>query len=326
MLPDERALAKGGWHTLRRLVVAISLVGASAASMVGQPTLVTASEPPSYTVQNNVTYCTPQGMPLRADVYTPIRQAATMPLVLYVHGGGWSGGDKTNVLDPAEAPTLLALTEAGYVVAAIDYRLGPAYHFPVEIEDVKCAVRYFRSFAAQYHVDPTRIAAWGDSAGGQLVSLLGTTDASQGWDVGQYLGVSSRVEAVVDWFGPEDLPTMPLTPAVQAAFASAFGPSYTTAELQLYSPITYVTPDDPPFLLQHGVDDTVVPFSQSQEMMAALVTAGIDAELVSVQNAGHEFTPASPPLPIIPSLDQIGQQVVSFLDRTVKNNPNPRPQ
>src|SRR5262249_36599159 len=141
-----------------------------------------------YTVQGNVTYCTVGGVALLADVYTPTQPAPSMPLVLYVHGGGWHKSDKLSIVTGTNKNDALnALTSNGYVGAAVNCRLAPPYPCPAMIEDVKCAVRYFRANASQYGVDPTRIGAWSSSAGEHLIGLLGTTDASTGWDVGQYL-------------------------------------------------------------------------------------------------------------------------------------------
>src|SRR5437868_3289993 len=177
---------------LARLVSA----GAEPASM--QPT------------QRDVTYCTAGGVDLQMDIYAPARLAgARAPAVMFVHGGAWSGGDKAS---GEGAPEIAELVDRGYVVASISYRLAPRYVFPAQIEDVKCAVRYLRANASSLHIDPKRIGAWGASAGAQLVSLLGTTDESAGFEGdGGYLNESSRVQAVVDMYGRADLSTVPTT-------------------------------------------------------------------------------------------------------------------
>jgi acetyl esterase/lipase len=285
-----------------------------------------------YTVRINVTYCTMDGVALLADVYTPTQPAPSMPLVLYVHGGGWSGGDKLEILTSTpENDALNALTAGGYVVASVNYRLAPKYLFPAMIEDVKCAVRYFREYASLYDIDPTRVGTWGDSAGGHLVGLLGTTDASAGWDVGQYLDQSSRVEGIVNWFGPQDLPRL-FNEAVAKGnvqdvsyILTAFGSSDPTV-LAAGSPVSYITPDDSPTLTQQGVDDNQVYPDQSSEFNTDLIAAGVSSSLVSVQHAGHEFQPVPPWAIISPSLTQIAQEMVSFLNTSIKYNPNPQPQ
>jgi acetyl esterase/lipase len=296
------------------------------------PSPAGAASGPPYTVQSNVAYCTLGGVALLADVYTPVQPTASMPLVLYVHGGGWRAGDKANIVTGTNKDDALnALTSNGYVVASVNYRLAPAYPFPAMVQDVKCAVRYFRANASLYGIDPTRIGAWGSSAGGHIVGLLGTTDASAGWDVGPYLDQSSRVEAVVNWFGPQDVSSL-YTEAVakgntadESNVLDAFGSSDPSV-LAVGSPVTYVTADDAPTLTQQGVIDNQVYPDQASELNGDLVAAGVATRLVWVQNAGHEFQPVPPGATISPSLVQIAQQMVSFFNAYVKNNPNPQPQ
>jgi acetyl esterase/lipase len=293
---------------------------------------VRAAGPPPYTVQSNVTYCTMGGVALLADVYTPIQPTPTMPLVLYVHGGGWHAGDKQEiVVGTSKVDALNALTSNGYVVASVNYRLDPTYLFPAMIEDVKCAVRYFRANASKYSIDPTRIGAWGSSAGAHLVSLLGTTDVSAGWDVGQYLGQSSRVEGIVNWYGAEDLPLLYAEDVADGNtegvtnILNAFGSSDPTV-LGPASPVAYVTSDDSPTLTQHGAEDTNILPDQASEFSADLSAAGVMNRLVWVQNAGHDFQPVPPGATISPSLTQIAGQMVNFFNTYIKNNPNPQPQ
>ena len=139
----------------------------------------------------DVTYCSPDGLPQKMDIYFP-KSGGPWPVFLYVHGGGWDKGDK------AEGAGWNYLNDKGYLVVSVNYRLA-AYNikFPAMIEDVKCAVRYLRAHALEYNLNPDRIGALGASAGGHLVALLGTSDKSAGWDVGEYLDQSSRVQAVI---------------------------------------------------------------------------------------------------------------------------------
>lgn len=310
-----------------RIYVPVALFLTIVAAIAGQGWRPgTAEAQGKYTVQNNVTYCTVGSTALLADVYTPFPPTTLMPLVIQIHGGGWSTGDKASILGPPKTQTLNALTSHGYVVAAINYRLTPTYPFPAQIEDVKCAVRSFRAAAALYNIDPTRVGAWGDSAGGHLASILGTTSVAQGWDVGQYLTYSSRVEGVADWFGPDDLRTLPQTPGVLDAYASTFPLRYDLSTLQLYSPTTYVTADDSPTIIHHGLNDMEVPYGESQEMFNSLTSSGVVAQLIPVRNAGHEFVPWPPGAIVSPTYLQIGAEVARFFDKEIKNNPNPLPQ
>jgi acetyl esterase/lipase len=255
---------------------------------------------------SDVTYSTVDGVALKMDVYFPsVTWQRPRPAAVYVHGGGWTMGDKREGAGVSDITELLA---RGYVVVAINYRLAPKHRFPAQIEDVKCAIRSLRANAATYQIDPDRIGVWGGSAGGHLVSLLGVTDRSAGFDVGQYLDQSSRVQVVVDFFGPSNLTHGWGGNMVQllTVFGSREG-------LKKASPVTYVTGDDPPFLIVHGELDTVVLPIQSQELCDRLTAAGVPATLVLVWNAGHGFRPVGGP--ISPSREEITKIMADFLDR-----------
>ena len=225
------------------------------------------------------------------------------PAIVYVHGGSWMHGDKS------EARMFASLmTAQGYLVVSVNYRLYPAAQFPAMIQDVKCAVRSLRANAVQYNLDPSRIGAVGVSAGGHLAGLVGTTDASAGWDVGEYLDQSSRVRAVIAMAGVMDLSRNFPNADIEAMKRIGFG-EYNVVEA---SPISHVTPDDPPFLLIHGDRDEVVPVEQSQVMYERLVQENITAQLVIVQNARHSFTAPGGTIPTIPEINQI---ILDFLAR-----------
>lgn len=258
-------------------------------------------------LESDITYCTMDGVALKMDVYYPSENNGHFPVTMYVHGGGWSSGDKAQGAGAMEIPALQA---AGFLVVSVNYRLAPEYPFPAMIEDVKCAVRSLRAHAGEYNLDPNRIGVWGGSAGGHLVALLGTTDESAGFDVGEYLEYSSRVQAVVDMFGPADL-----TVQFEGGYESAsrvFG----DFDAALASPVTYVTADDPPFLMLHGENDKLVPIEQSEILLAALQGAGVPAELIRVVNANHSFKPDGGQ--ISPSRREIAQLVVTFFEETLK--------
>ncbi|MBI3161945.1 MAG: alpha/beta hydrolase [Chloroflexi bacterium] len=260
------------------------------------------------TVEKDIVYCVMDGVELKMDVYYPSSSDGLFPVTMYVHGGGWSKGDKS---EGAGAMEINSLQHAGFLVAAVNYRLAPEYKFPAMIEDVKCAVRSLRAHAEEYNLDPNRIGAYGGSAGGHLVSLLGTTDESAGFDVGEYLDQSSRVQAVVDMFGPADL-----TVQFEGGYEKArrvFG-DFDAAPA---SPVTYVSADDPPFLILHGEQDMLVPIEQSEIFLAALQQAGVPAELVRVIHAGHGFKPDDGKT-IAPSRREIAQRVADFFTEHLK--------
>jgi acetyl esterase/lipase len=240
------------------------------------------------------------------DMYA-VENLTSAPAVIYVHGGAWTSEDKNTV----NGDDIHALVQAGFVVFSINYRLAPEYRFPAMIEDVKCAVRSIRAHAQEYHVAPDHIGAVGESAGGHLVSLLGTSDKSAGFDVGEYLEYSSRVQAVVDMFGLADL-TADFSGKYKRFKNVVFG----TFDIALASPVTYISADDPPFLILHGEHDMTVPIEQSRMLQERLALVNVPATLVVVKNADHGFKPVS--LAIDPTRAEIIQMIVDFFIRTLK--------
>lgn len=148
---------------------------------------------------NDITYCTPDGVPQKMDVVYPTTfSGKPTPVAVYIQGGAWMQGDKDTGAGAEDIPGILA---RGYLVVSLNYRLAPQYKWPSQITDVKCAIRHLRANATIYKIDPNKIGLWGGSAGGHRVSMLGTTDESAGFDVSEYLDQSSRVQAVADMFG-----------------------------------------------------------------------------------------------------------------------------
>ena len=254
----------------------------------------------------NITYCHAGGVALQLDLYyPPANYSAPFPLVLYVHGGGWRLGDKSAV----KGSPVWGMQDKGFVIGSVDYRLSPNYTFPSQIEDVKCSVRYLRANAQFYELNPNEFGAYGPSAGGHLVSLLAVAGRSAGWDVGQYANYSSSVQAVVDVSGPENLTATDFGKAGIEAIAEDFGAN--ASVLQDGSPINHVAAGDPPFLLQYGYNDTLIPYNQGIQFYDALKVAGDNATLVLVNNAGHELKPINS-LPEDPSQSVTDAQVVNF--------------
>jgi acetyl esterase/lipase len=248
--------------------------------------------------ERTITYCVEGGQALAMTVFAPGTVGTSRPAVLEVHGGGWQHGSR--LLSLSESGPATDLVNAGFVVASIDYRLAPANPWPDQIVDVKCAVRYLRAHADDLGIDPDRIAALGTSAGGQLVSLLGTTGSSALWDTGPYPDESSAVDAVVDEFGPADLdaggwPAGSVT-MIQRVFGAAPGTS--SAVLAQASPLGHVSAGDPPFLIVQGTDDQVVPMTQSEQLAAQLRTDHVPVDLVLVDGGRHGLeTPGENPSP-----------------------------
>lgn len=216
--------------------------------------------------------------------------------------------------DKSEAALFASgLNSVGYLVVSLNYRLYPPATFPSMIEDVKCAIRSLRAHAAEYNLDPNRIAGMGASAGGHLVSLVGTADSGT-WDVGEYLDQSSRVQAVISLAGVMDLSqTFPNADGNDIETMKQIG--FNESNMLEASPITHVTPDDPPFLLIHGDHDELVPYQQSQLMYDRLVQVNVPAQLVIVTNASHSFD--APDGNITPSLGELNLTILEFLTKTL---------
>ncbi|MEU2349171.1 alpha/beta hydrolase [Modestobacter sp. NPDC049651] len=250
-------------------------------------------------VHRGVPYAAVPGIrPLELDLYLPADAGAPVPAVVFLHGGGWRLGSR-HTAGPAYrdvAPTPFEqLALAGIAVASVDYRLTGEAVWPVQLHDAKAAVRWLRDRAGELGVDPDRIGAWGESAGGHLAELLGLTtdDVALEGAVG-VTGPSSRVAAVAAWYAPSDV-------AAVATDTGADPHDATTREAHLLgaapvtvpdvaaqaSPLTHVAAGAPPFLLLHGAADRFVPAVQSVRLRDALTAAGADVELHLLEDADH---------------------------------------
>jgi acetyl esterase/lipase len=258
-----------------------------------------------------MTYCTPEGLPQKMDLYFP-QSGGPWPVLFYVHGGSWMEGDK------AEGEGWRGMNASGYLVASVNYRMAAEGKFPIMIEDLKCAVRYLKAHSAEYNLDLNRIGVMGASAGGHLVALLGTADETAGWDVGEYANQSSQVQAVVSVSGIYDftikVPSGIGTP-IYYAFGSLAGKE--TPEMTAASPVTHIDADDPPFLILHGTSDGVLPVEQAEIMHARLTAAGVPSTLVIVENGDHGLQPL-PGKEISPTQDEINRTIFDFLEANLK--------
>ena len=241
----------------------------------------------------DVVYGKGGGKDLKLDILRPKQApAGPMPVVVYIHGGAWKAGSKSGM-----PPLCNRLAQQGYFCASVEYRFSQEAVFPAQIEDCKCAIRFLRAHAKEYKINPDRIGVWGHSAGGHLVALLGTAgDAKDLEGTGGWQDQSSRVQCVIDCFGPTDFTVVPKgLEGVKEQMSSPVtqligGPIPENMEKAAKaSPITYVTKDDPPILIMHGDQDPTVPLDQSQRFYEALKKAGVDATLHVVKGAGHGF-------------------------------------
>jgi acetyl esterase/lipase len=245
-------------------------------------------------------------LPLYLDIYIPETPIILpMPAVVFIHGGGWRSGDKY----PSQ---VRSLAERGFFGVSINYRLSGNATFPAAVEDCKCAVRWLRANAAEFHVDPSRIGVWGGSAGGHLSLMVGCVDESAGLEGnGGWEKYSSRVQAVCSYYGPSDLAHMQDGDTVAPVQFLGGTPAEKPEAYRLASPVTYVTPDDPPLLIVHGDSDLVVPYTQSVTMLQAYLNLGLEVELVKILNAGHGFQPVAKKT-ISPTQQEIFQKVLDF--------------
>jgi len=280
--------------------------------------------PPDVVVTENVEMGKGGDNVLHADVYQPKAPSSpALPAVIFIHGGGWDTGSYKG------GSTKPYLAQHGYVAVSIEYRLSKVAPWPAQIEDCKMAVRWLRSNAAKYGVDPNHIGAWGGSAGGHLAACLGTMgDQPQFEGNGGYPGVSSNVQAVVDGSGPVDFTTgseglKGSTPTQDSyMLIKLFGGSFADKS-DIYkqgSPIAYVKAGDPPFLVTHGDQDHSVPIAQAQKMVAALKAANVPVEFIIVHNADHGGKSAPGFPPPTPNADEVNQQALAFLDKYLKNS------
>lgn len=251
---------------------------------------VSAAEP--FRVEANVVYGMYSGTALLLDVYHPAQPKGYG--IIYVSGSGWTAPLaysapelKSNSQSQLYAK---ALATAGYTVFAVNHRAVPRFRYPAPVEDVQRAVRFIRHHAKRYRIDATRIGASGGSSGGHLVSMLGTHDGrGRAQDPDPVERESAKVQCVVARAAPVDFLTgnngnfllgmaRPLPEAKDSEEYRIF---------QAASPVTHITPDDPPFLLMHGDKDEQVAYSQSEEMESRLKAAGVTVKLLRIAGAAH---------------------------------------
>ncbi|UCG54248.1 MAG: alpha/beta hydrolase [Dehalococcoidia bacterium] len=306
---------------LNKVVVIILVLGVLATTGCWpQPIFVSSNAAPflSYklgVVLRDVTYRTMDDASLKMDIYYSPGAKRPMPVIVYVHGGGWYSGDKTTGAGQHDIPELVG---RGYLVAAVNYRLAPRYQFPAQIEDIKYAIHFLRSSAATYNIDPDNIGAFGESAGGHLVSLLGLTDRRDA-DEFSYDCQNSppHLKAVVDLYGPTDL-TETFEIDQSDRIEHVFGTSDPESQIiKEASPLTHVSRRAPPFLIIHGDKDDIVLVNQSHELYDQLISAGASATFVVVKNCGHAFTPVDGD--IIPTRKEISSIIADFLDQYLKD-------
>lgn len=295
----------------------------------------------------NVTYWTPSGFrPLQMDIYSPPaglpRPEKGFPMLMFIHGGGWIGGNSHYSNPIADFPQLLAAISArGYVVTSVNYRLSGEAKWPAQGQDIKAAIRYLRASATDLGIDPGRFATWGVSAGGQL-SAMAATSCGLGELQPQSQSLpnlppapqiakdarhpnSDCVQAAIAWYGVFDMMTLP----EQARLVGAMPRDVPTApewrllgcmaegcsgdKLASASPMQTLTEDAAPMLLITGDADKVVPATQSLEFAGALEAAKIPHQLTVLEGVGHNFTGADPSVTQA-ATQQALDEMLAFLD------------
>ena len=269
--------------------------------------IAAAAEPRSF---RDLVYATPGGAPLALDVYLPARTVQP-PLVVYVHGGAWNAGNKTQYPE--------FLVDQGFAVASLDFRSTDVAPFPANVHDIKAAIRYLRTRAPELGYRADRIAITGASSGGHLAALVGVTSgvAALEGEEGTHRGESSAVQAIVSWFGASNLTTIlqqstPFglnvrVPALKRLLGDL--PENVPDRARLASPVFHVDAKDPPLMLLHGDQDQQMPINQLHELDGAYARAGLKAETLVLHGVGHDGGPFFGGEP--------AQRVVEFLRRTI---------
>jgi len=264
-------------------------------------------------VERDIVYGDAGSRPLKLDVIRPRQPAESpLPVIAYIHGGGWRGGNKER-----ETVRLLPYAAGGhYFCVSIEYRLTGEASWPAQIHDCKAAIRWLKANAQKYDVDPNRIAAWGSSAGGHLVSLLGTTgDLAELEGACGSPGHSTRVTCVVDFSGPSDLTAMLTSPDVTEQIKSRVtdligGPlEARRKEAVAGSPMSYVSADDAPILVVQATKDPLVPLEQGERFHQALKKAGVDSTLIVIRGTDHGSSIRNP---------EVLRRTTAFFDRHLR--------
>jgi acetyl esterase/lipase len=322
------------WTSSGSGTASVSLAGVvTAGSAGGLVTITAASEGRSGTAQvsvvaqygtsqANVTYCSPNGVDQKLDVFYPARSfTAAVPVIVYIHGGQLFAGDKASPPNTPAGEWKPVAANAGYVFVSINYRLGPVFKFPAMIEDAKCAIRYLRANATLHGIDPNRIGVTGTSSGGYLAALIGTTDASSGFEGnGGHAGVSSKVQAVVNEYGANMNLTLPAYSQAELQCRLDAYPQPPTPGIVFSGTVmNHVNAGDAPFLNVHGDHDLHANPAGSSDLHARLQAAGVPSTLVWVVNGGHGWHAAvSIYGPLSPTWPELLAMELAFFDKYLK--------
>lgn len=246
--------------------------------------------PTSILVNQNIIYKETDQRQLKLDIYRDKSLSGLAPLIIFIHGGSWTSGDKKDYL-----AYCLPYAQKGYVTASLSYRFSQEAIFPAALEDIICGIRWIKEHGLAYGIDSSRVALVGGSAGGHLAMMAGysadETHFKSGCNDGE---ISSAVQAIVNIYGPSDLTTdfaisQGATPKFMGATYEENPDIYIEA-----SPVTYITPDDPPTLTLHGTIDKIVPITQSDFLDKTLLNNGVSHEYHRLKGWPHTMDASVP--------------------------------
>jgi acetyl esterase/lipase len=263
-------------------------LGLVALTFVAWVVPISSADDPKITATNDLVYSKVGSTELKLDIAYPVEGAGPFPAVVVLYGGAWRTGNKWG-----NRPTLAQFARRGYVAISPQYRHCPKNVFPAQVHDVKAAVRWLRSHAAEYRVDVDHIGAMGFSAGGHLSMMLGVTGPEDGLEGDVPPGSpSSRVQAVVNFFGPSDLNATDV-PDIAVGLVRDFLGARASDRPDLAakaSPVTFLSKDDAAILTFHGTKDPLVPYSQSIKLGEAMTKVGLPGRVELIVGAGHGWT------------------------------------
>jgi acetyl esterase/lipase len=253
--------------------------------LVAAPLALARQEKAEVLFEKDVVYGTGGGEELKLNLARPKEASGPLPCIVFIHGGGWAAGNKDG-----HNAQIQEVARKGCISATVGYRFAPKHRFPAQIEDVKCAIRFLRANAERYSIDKDRIGAVGFSAGAHLSMLLGTMDKGDGLEgEGGNPDQSSKVNAVVAWFGPTDFSTKDWPDASRKLVEQFLGGTLEEKPdvFKRASPVTYVNAGDAPTLIIQGTKDRLVPYTQAYLMIDALQKAGVPGRLDMILGADH---------------------------------------
>jgi acetyl esterase/lipase len=275
-------------------------------------------------------YASPAGFrPLTLDLYLPAQRRMSLPTIVFVHGGAWTGGHSRQAGAFENWPRVLASIAArGYVVASVNYRLSSEAVSPAAERDIKSAIAWLRANATRHAIDISRFGIWGASAGGQLAALAGTScDVADLAPDSLTTRESVCVQAVATWYGVLDFAPLVTDANLTSPVARYLGcvdRTCSEGQVRLASPTRFIDASDPPFLLVHGARDRIVPVTQSTAFHAALLSAGVHSQLLVIDDVDHSFIGATPDDTRAASLRAL-EVTIDFFDCTLRRKICDRP-